>query len=111
MGKIALCIDRDIRHPVAMKRMLTATATDPSRRTRFVGEAQVTGQLEHLNIGPVHELARSGDGMVCFTMRLVKGRSLADILAAAKEGRESAALGELLQVFLKVCDGYLTPAA
>lgn len=44
-------------------------------------------------------------------MRLVKGRPLADILAAAKEGRESAAPGQLLQVFLKVCDGHLTPAA
>jgi len=132
MGEIVLCIDRNIRRPVAMKRILPETADDPSRRARFVEEAQVTGQLEHPNIVPVHELERAPDGTLYFTMKLVKGRSLADILQAiraagplppgegarrssppgeqarAGEGAANApehSLADLLQIFLKVCDG------
>ncbi len=105
MGEIVLCVDRDTRRPVAMKRMLAATAQDPTRRARFVEEAQVTAQLEHPNIVPVYELTRQPDGTVYYTMKLVKGKSLADILAEAKEGKETPSLGELLQAFLKVCDG------
>jgi serine/threonine-protein kinase len=144
MGEIVLCIDRDIRRPVALKRMLATTAADPSRRARFVEEAQVTGQLEHPNIVPVHELARADDGTVYFTMKLVKGRSLAEMLEGMKkasagepplgkggfprtpspkpstltrpyaprgDGQSDAprppmpSLSDLLQVFLKVCDG------
>ena len=104
MGEIVLCMDRDIRRQVAMKRMLTTTASDPSRRARFIEEAQVTGQLEHPNIVPVYELVRDPAGTVCYTMRLVVGKSLAELLRAAREGEEAPSLGELLQMFLKVCD-------
>ena len=111
MGEIVLCVERNTRRQVAMKRMLAATAEDPGRRARFVEEAQVTAQLEHPNIVPVHELDRSADGTIYFTMKLVKGRSLADIRRDLKNppGGSGASgtvtLGELLQIFLKVCDG------
>jgi len=126
MGEIVLCIDRNIRRPVAMKRILPETADDPARRARFVEEAQVTGQLEHPNIVPVHELERAPDGTLYFTMKLVKGRSLADILQALRaaeggptqksseggaggtastEGFPPHSLSDLLAIFLKVCDG------
>ena len=145
MGEIVLCVDRDIRRPIAMKRMLADTASDSTRRARFIEEAQVTGQLEHPNIVPVHELRRRDDGSVYFTMKLVKGKSLAEILKEMKHAgkpplgkggfpptpspKPSApatqkslergagsnlspewfsphlSLSELLQVFLKVCDG------
>ncbi len=132
MGEIVLCIDRNIRRPVALKRILAETADDPARRARFVEEAQVTGQLEHPNIVPVHELDRAADGSLYFTMKLVKGRSLADLLQAiraagplppgegarrssppgeparAGEGAANApehSLSDLLHIFLKVCDG------
>ncbi|HUT34381.1 MAG TPA: protein kinase, partial [Planctomycetota bacterium] len=86
MGEVVLCVDRDIRRPVAMKRMLPATAEDPARRARFIEEAQVTGQLEHPNIVPIYELTRQPDGSVYYTMKLVKGKSLADILKELRAG-------------------------
>jgi len=87
MGEVLLCLDRDTRRLVAMKRMLATTIADPSRRARFVEEAQVTAQLEHPNVVPVHELSRDAEGGVYYTMKLVKGRSLADILKEIKEGQ------------------------
>jgi len=105
MGEIVLCVERNTRRQVAMKRMLPTAAGHARSRARFVEEAQVTAQLEHPNIVPVHELEITDDGTIYFTMKLVKGRSLGEIIQAARNGEETHSLGELLQIFLKVCDG------
>ena len=105
MGEIVLCVEQNTRREVAMKRMLPTAAGHAKHRARFVEEAQVTAQLEHPNIVPVHELGRDEQGAIYFTMKLVKGRSLAEILTASRDGEESHSLGEMLQMFLKVCDG------
>jgi tetratricopeptide (TPR) repeat protein len=105
MGEIVLCVERNTRRQVAMKRMLPTAAGHARSRARFIEEAQVTAQLEHPNIVPVHELEITDQGAIYFTMKLVKGRSLAEILNAARDGSETHSLGELLQMFLKVCDG------
>ncbi|HUT32524.1 MAG TPA: protein kinase [Planctomycetota bacterium] len=105
MGEIILCVDRNIRRQIALKRILPQAAEDTERRARFVEEAQVTGQLEHPNIVPVHELDKSAEGTIYFTMKLVKGQSLAQILKAAKDRAGWHSLGDFLQIFLKVCDG------
>jgi len=40
----------------------------------------VTGQLEHPNIVPIHELGEDKKGNLYFTMKFVRGRSLAQVL-------------------------------
>ena len=105
MGEIVLCVEQNVRREVAMKRLLPTAAKHARQRARFVQEAQVTGQLEHPNIVPIHELGRDEQGAIYFTMKLVKGRSLAEILTAARDGEVTHSLGEMLQIFLKVCDG------
>ena len=66
---------------------------------RILEEAQVTGQLDHPGIVPVHELGLDSDGRVYFTMKLVKGESLAAVFEKVREGREgwtrTRALGAL----------------
>ncbi|MCY3018510.1 MAG: protein kinase [Planctomycetota bacterium] len=103
MGAILRAVDRDIRRPVAMKVMLGEA--DERKRARFVEEAQVTGQLEHPNIVPIHELGVDSDGRLFFTMKLVKGRSLEQVLKAMKKGGEGGmSLGALLNAFVNVCN-------
>ncbi|MFI5300369.1 MAG: hypothetical protein ACHREM_19960 [Polyangiales bacterium] len=63
---------------VAMKRLIPELAKSPSMVVGFVEEAQITGQLEHPNIVPVHELGSDANGTVFFTMKYVNGRSLHD---------------------------------
>ena len=84
MGAILLCEDKTLRRPVAMKVMRTRIADSEEHRLRFLEEAQVTGQLEHPNIVPIHELGKDQDGNLYFTMKLVKGRSLGEILKELK---------------------------
>jgi serine/threonine protein kinase len=103
--------DRDIRRDVAKK--VLHDAYNDERVLRFLEEAQVTGQLEHPNVVPVHEVGLDPDGTPYFTMRLVRGRSLADILQGMRDdernhthesstGRYS--LDYLLGVMVTVCD-------
>jgi len=84
MGEVALCVERNTRRQVALKRILPHAAQDPSRRARFVEEGQVTAQLQHPNIVPVYELDRDAEGTIYFTMKPVRGRSLTEILNALK---------------------------
>jgi len=105
MGEIILCVDPDLDRQVVMKRMLPATAADPKLRARFIDEARITGQLEHPNIVPVHELGPESTGRTYFTMKLVKGQSLAAALQAARKAKEPPPLSEMLEIFQKVCDG------
>jgi serine/threonine protein kinase len=74
---------------------------------RFVEEAQITAQLEHPNVVPVHDLGVDPEGRAYFTMKLVRGRSLESILEQRKEGdkriRSEFGLRRMLDVFLQVC--------
>ncbi|MHC4777455.1 MAG: protein kinase domain-containing protein [Planctomycetota bacterium] len=106
MGAILKLVDKDIRRPVAMKVILGEGDLDSIER--FVEEAQVTGQLEHPNIVPVHELGLNHEGRVYFTMKLVKGDALESIVDRLAEKDRATVqdfpLTRLLQVFLKVCE-------
>ncbi len=106
MGAIHDAREATIRRSVAMKVMLTEGEPDDLRR--FIEEAQITGQLEHPNIVPVHELGLDGDGKLFYTMKLVKGITLLKILQLLGQGVPQTVqkypLAELLTVFQKVCD-------
>ena len=107
MGAVLDAKDHCIRRHVAMKVMLKKRQT-PEGVMRFIEEAQVTGQLEHPSIVPVHELGVDASGTVFYTMKYVQGRTLKDVLHAIREGDletiKAFPLVRLLNIFLKVCD-------
>ncbi len=108
MGVILNAHDIAIGRDVAMK-VITSSVRDLREFSeRFVREAQVQGRLEHPNICPVHELGEDENGHPYFTMKMVHGYSLAEMIEKAKEetaesGRKR--LTEVLNIFLKICDG------
>ncbi|MEP6672378.1 MAG: SUMF1/EgtB/PvdO family nonheme iron enzyme [Chthoniobacter sp.] len=106
MGAVLAARQPAIRRDVAMKIMLREQG--PHDRLRFIEEAQLTGQLEHPNIVPVHDLALDHEGRPYYTMKLVKGATLKRILRQIAGGdAETIAhypLAALLTIFQKVCD-------
>jgi len=76
MGRIHPATDRNLLRHVALKRLDRGLAEQSFYRDGFIAEAQITGQLEHPNIVPVHELAIDKNGVPYFTMKLVQGISL-----------------------------------
>jgi hypothetical protein len=105
MGAVLRAIDGDIRREVAVKFLLDQA--DRQKKLRFVEEAQITGQLEHPNIVPIHELGVDAQGQLFFTMKLVQGRSLAEVLDQLRQNPKTAEkeypLSRLLNVFVNVC--------
>src|SRR5438477_138513 len=78
MGAILNAREIAIRREVAMKVMLGTGGEEDLHR--FVEEAQITGQLEHPNIVPVHELSVDENDQVFYTMKLVRGVTLRLVL-------------------------------
>jgi serine/threonine-protein kinase len=86
MGVILQGRDLDLGRDIAVKVLLKAHAHRSEFAQRFVEEAQIAGQLQHPGVVPVHELGLLPDGRPYFTMKLLKGRTLADLLAARPRG-------------------------
>ncbi len=105
MGRIHPATDRNLLRHVALKRLDRELAKVPMYKDGFIAEAQMTGQLEHPNIVPVHELAVSEEGVPYFTMKLVQGINFdAWLRDPDHELGSTERLQEGLEIFLKVCD-------
>ncbi|MBN4055061.1 serine/threonine protein kinase [Acidimicrobium ferrooxidans] len=104
MGEVLQVRDEDVGREMAAKVILGA-ATGPAL-AKFIQEAQITGQLEHPNIVPMHELGMTEDDRVYFTMKRVEGETLEELLDAERkdEGGRRRYLIKLLNIFLKICD-------
>jgi len=98
MGVVYRARDISLNRDVAVKMLQDRYATNSLSSRRFVDEAKITGQLQHPGIPPVHEVGQLPDGRPFMVMKLIKGRTLAEII---EEGRESR--GSLIAVFEQVC--------
>jgi len=96
--------DPSLRRRVAVKTLSADLAGNPRAHRDFVQEAEITAQLDHPNIIPIHELAMV-DGRASFSMRLIHGQNLREALATWWTGPDDAdTLFRALNVFLHVCD-------
>jgi eukaryotic-like serine/threonine-protein kinase len=103
MGHVHPATDRSLLRHVALKRLDKELADEPFYRDGFIAEAQMTGQLEHPNIVPVHELAIDASGVPYFTMKLVQGVGFDRWLETNPVGSDERLEGAL-EILLKVCD-------
>jgi serine/threonine protein kinase len=111
MGDVFVARDRALLRKVAWKRLSPGLAARPNMTARFLNEVQVTAQLDHPNVVPIHALEAGSDGVPGYTMKLVQGRTLTELF---REAREQAADGDRraearrltmrLEAFLKICD-------
>ena len=103
MGHVHPASDRNLLRDVALKRLDKSLLDKAFYRDAFVAEGQITGQLEHPNIVPVHELAIDEHGVPYFTMKLVQGTSFDRWLAPRKPGTVER-IEEGIEILIKVCD-------
>jgi serine/threonine-protein kinase len=101
MGVIIRSHDRDLGRDVAMKVLQARHADNEPMVRRFVEEAQIAGQLQHPGVLTVYELGLQPDRRPYFTMRLIKGRTLAELLEQRRRPDEDRA--RFLSVFERMC--------
>ncbi|HWZ92920.1 MAG TPA: serine/threonine-protein kinase, partial [Polyangiaceae bacterium] len=108
MARVLRAVDTKLRRELALKVTLGSRQEMPREHlARFVEEAQITAQLEHPNVMPMHDLGVDPDGHAYFSMKLIRGQSLESIIEKRQAG-DSQTLAEfglrrLLDVFLHVC--------
>ena len=79
MGEVHSAWDHVLKRSVAVKLLHDKLATDLIIK-RFHYEAYITGQLQHPSIPPVHDLGTTADGKPYLVMKLIKGRTLEDLI-------------------------------
>ncbi|MBT9558104.1 MAG: cyclic nucleotide-binding domain-containing protein [Myxococcales bacterium] len=107
-GLVETAFEPRLHRRTAMKTLLDSVRSHPLMVRAFIREAQVTAQLDHPNIVPVHALGLDADGRPFFTMKLVEGRTLAELIENRSAGggidRAYSRLTHLVENLIKVCD-------
>ncbi|RME50368.1 MAG: serine/threonine protein kinase, partial [Deltaproteobacteria bacterium] len=107
MGEIVKAFDQELGRIIAIKRPFRKRGGSVPEQIRraMLWEARLTGQLEHPNIVPIHEVV-ANDEEIYYTMRFVEGRSLREIIEALEAGDPEVAEFtpyRLLQLFSQIC--------
>ena len=109
MGRVISTHDRNLDRTVATKLLIQGPKEQLGIQLRFIEEAQITGQLQHPNIVPVHDLGKTADDALYFTMKRVNGRTLRDILRKLRrndpETVRTFTRSRLLNALKQVCLG------
>ncbi len=80
MAEVWRVRDLDLGRTLAVKVLRERLRGQPDFVRRFREEARITGQLQHPGIPPVHEVGTLPDGRPFFAMKLIKGRTLDELL-------------------------------
>ncbi len=104
-GEVWLARDQFLRRDVALKIRLGEPVTDVI--DRFIYEAQTTGRLGHPGVVPVYDVGTLPDQQWFYTMQLIEGKDLREVLNDLIKGdeqtRQSYPLPRLLHIFSQIC--------
>jgi eukaryotic-like serine/threonine-protein kinase len=89
LGRIWRVFDTDLGRTLALKEALTPT---PQTQARFAREALTTARLEHPAIVPVHDAGQAENGEPFYTMKLVAGSTLSEVVRRAPTFEDRLAL-------------------
>jgi serine/threonine-protein kinase len=101
MGVVLHGRDPDLGRDLAVKVLRLDHLSDPDLLRRFLEEAQIAGQLQHPGIAPIYARGQFPDGRPFFTMKLVQGQTLAELLASRTDPAQD--LPRFLGIFEAVC--------
>lgn len=104
MGAIHLATQLALQRRVAVKRPVGASG---QARSGLLGEALVTGALQHPNVVPVHALGRDDEGEPVLVMRFIEGTRWSERiepLFPEARGGEDDPVDEQLRILIQVCN-------
>jgi eukaryotic-like serine/threonine-protein kinase len=101
MGVVYRATDSALAREVAVKVLQDKFGTDSGAARRFADEARIAAQLQHPGIPPVHDLGALPDGRPFLAMKLIKGQTLEELLAARPD--PAAERSRFVAVFEQVC--------
>jgi serine/threonine protein kinase len=103
MGRILIAYDQYLKRDIALKELHPEVAEDESIVRRFIGEAEITAQLEHPGIIPIHSLGLDKNGNPYYTMKLIKGHTLQEAIKAYHRNPSRQELLNLVRRLVSIC--------
>ncbi|MEO1614790.1 MAG: serine/threonine-protein kinase [Planctomycetota bacterium] len=100
IGQVWRVFDHEALRPLAIKTLHTHLNEEPLAHERFRREAILTGTLQHPGIPPIYDRGNLEDETPFFSMKLVEGQTLAEILRHRQT--PAAARSNLIQVFQSI---------
>jgi WD40 repeat protein len=101
MGVVYRAHDDSLGRDVAVKVLHERYLVNSLVGQRFLDEARITAQLQHPGIPPVFEVGRLSDERPYLAMKLIKGRTLQELLKERPEPARDR--GHFLAVFQQIC--------
>ncbi|MFN7628522.1 MAG: serine/threonine-protein kinase, partial [Pirellula sp.] len=97
MGVVYAAIQKALDRKVAIKAIKSGVEVSFDAKKKFYYEARITGDLDHPNIVPIHEIGTQDDGTLFYSMKMVDGKPWQDAIG-------SRTRDENIEIFMKVCD-------
>ncbi|MCB9746532.1 MAG: SUMF1/EgtB/PvdO family nonheme iron enzyme [Alphaproteobacteria bacterium] len=88
MGEVLRVRDPTLNRVMALKVLHGHISVNAEDLRRFVDEAQITAQLRHPSVVPVHELGELPDGRLYFTMEEIRGRTMSSVIREVHDASE-----------------------
>jgi len=101
LGLVIKSFDRNLERDVACKTLLKGKKASQHEVELFMREAKVTGQLEHPNIIPVHDIGLSQEDELFYTMRVLPAQNT--LKQAIVEKKHT--LVQFVKILQQVCMG------
>ena len=101
MGIVLRVYDPELDRVLALKVLREEHRDNPEMLARFLEEARIAGRLQHPGVVPIHDSGHFADNRPFFTMKLVEGRTLAELLGARSSPADD--LPHFLRIFEQVC--------
>jgi serine/threonine protein kinase len=101
MGVIHRARDLALERDVAVKLLQDRYPANSPLARRFTDEARITAQLQHPGVPAVYRVGAIPDGRPFLAMKLIKGHTLADLLARRPD--PAADRGQFVAIFEHVC--------
>jgi tetratricopeptide (TPR) repeat protein/tRNA A-37 threonylcarbamoyl transferase component Bud32 len=101
MGVVLRAQDDVFGRALAVKVLLERHHDRPDLSRRFLEEAQLMGRMQHPGIPPVYDLGELPDGRPFFAMKLIQGRTLAELLKECPDPAQD--LPRFLAMFGQLC--------
>ena len=100
--------DNDTMRNVAMALLPDISTRSKLEQGQFLREARITASLEHPNIVPVHDIGMDSSGSPYFTMKLLRGRTLAFVLKKLEENDpeylKQYSFYRLMRIYNRICN-------
>lgn len=97
MGVVYRAKQTSLNRNLAIKTLKPDSPNVDHDQAMFVSEAVVTANLVHPNIVPIHDLGRTDDGKLFYSMKHVSGTPWNDSI-------RNCSLEQNLDIFMKLCD-------